>query len=322
MKHRHSLTICMSFLMLLLSWSGLAKDADCQSIDTFFPTAVSEQDLPRLIAAVKSKAYAAENEQFVKFLMQFQLDVLKSELDLHEGMKSGLEIRKEKVDRDSWQLTSTNSDEIELAERESGMPMVDRDTTALLMRNCVSELQRIEWELAVEKGLPEPKANDSEARINEQILRLDEERDTIEKEIADLKRDIIKKLDIDTAMKKLRERLKYNELQVFEARSLLAGLLRGTPSADSAARVSQLAERKKVILEQLELLKKQRKSWGSIERRQVEVNNLRKHSEAIAGLQMQSELQQISRSNAVHAIEEALKACESRTTDVSPNSEK
>ena len=122
-------------------------------------------------------------------------------------------------------------------------------------------------------------------------------------------------------MSEVRAKLVEAELKLTEAMARFEALT-DDPVIDSAARVSQLAERRSAITKQLEMLKGQQAAWSDIESKQFEVDRLRKRAELIDERLMRSELQQLRRSTTVDVVEKTLKALESQNPGATPDSDK
>lgn len=313
MKNCQRLRAHAFLLVLLFSWSGLVLDVQGQQpIDDAMPREFSEREVMQTIARLQSKMYTPSK---IGPILKLQLDVLKSEATFHSRMNEELQKMLSISDAQATEYHQKVSDIISKAESSTGMPLVDRETTALQMRNCVIELQRIEWEIAAEKGLSESKIPDAQTEVDK--LNIEARRAELVAMAAELQA-LKQKLSEDhPKIKEQTAKMRAVEASVAEAMARFnaesqrnvarAGLVAGTTNSDSAVRVSQLIERKKAITSQVEMLKAQREVWMSIESKQAELSNLRKRSEAIAEMQTQSDLRQLSRKSTIAAIEDAFK---------------
>ena len=311
MKNCHPLRTHASILVLLFCWSGPVLDVQGQQqFDDSMPREFSEREAMQTIARLQSKMYTPSK---IGPILKLQLDVLKSEVAFHGRMNEELQRLLSVSDAQSTECHQIVSDTISKAESRTGMPLVDRETTALQMRNCVIELQRIEWEIAAEKGLSVSKSPDAQIGVDKlniqakkaELVAMASEHQFLIKKLGDdhpkIKEQIAKMRAVEASIAEAMAR--FNA----ESQRSRAGLIAGSTNSDSAVRVSQLIERKKAITSQVEMLKAQREVWMSIESKQEELNNLRKRSEAIAEIQTQSDLKQLSRKNTIAAIEDAFK---------------
>lgn len=302
MKNCRRLRTLVSLLVLLFSWSGLALNVQGQQrIDDLMPREFSEREAMQTIGRLQSKMYTQSD---IEISLNLQLHVLKAEATFHSRMNEELHRMLSISEAQSTEYQQIVNDTISKAETRTGMPLVDRETTALQMRNCVIELQRIEWEIAAEKGLSESKAPDAHievAKLNIEARK--NELDAMASEHQSLKQ---KLGDDHPQIKEQIAKMRAAEASIAEAMVRLS-VIAGSTNSDSAVRVSQLIERKKAITSQVEMLKVQREVWMNIESKQAELSNLRRRSEAIVEIQTQNDLKQLSRKTTMAAIEDALK---------------
>ena len=302
MKNCRRLRTLVSLLVLLFSWSGLALNVQGQQrIDDLMPREFSEREAMQTIGRLQSKMYTQSD---IEISLNLQLHVLKAEATFHSRMNEELHRMLSISEAQSTEYQQIVNDTISKAETRTGMPLVDRETTALQMRNCVIELQRIEWEIAAEKGLSESKAPDAHigvAKLNIEARRNELEAMASEHQV--LKQNLG---DDHPQIKEQIAKMRAAEASIAEAMVRLS-VIAGSTNSDSAVRVSQLIERKKAITSQVEMLKVQREVWMNIESKQAELSNLRRRSEAIVEIQTQNDLKQLSRKTTMAAIEDALK---------------
>jgi hypothetical protein len=299
MKNCHQLKTYSSILVLLFSWSGFVLDVQGQQqFDDWMPREFSEREAMQTIGRLQSKMYKPSK---IVPVLKLQLDVLKSEVTFHYRMSDELE--KWQMDSKAQSIKCNQLIRNMILDAETEMTLVDRETTALQMRNCVIELQRIEWEIATEKGLPESEAPD--AQIGAAQSSIEARKAELEAFASELQS--LKERTVDGPEMRMQiAKVKAAEANIAEARARLT-VIGGSTKSESAVRVSQLIERKKAISMQLEMLKKQREVWMSIESKQEELSNLRRSSDAISEVQIQSDLKQLSRQTTIAAIEDAIK---------------
>jgi hypothetical protein len=254
MKKHHHLAACLPLLVMLLSWRGIAMDAyGQQQAEETMPDEFSEREALQTIARLQSKLYTPAK---IIPVLRLQLDMLKSEVAFHSRMKEELERNQSILEARSTEVNEKVRDLIASAERKTGMAIVDRETTAQQMRNCVIELQRTEWELATEKGLLESKSSNvrnGATHSNREALRA-------ELEAIKSERQILEKKKSNPSENQTRLGQVEAELDV-RIKALTDAL-----SSDSTELNSRLTEWKKAVAERKKMLEAQREVWQSIEK--------------------------------------------------------
>jgi len=254
MKKHHHLAACLPLLVMLLSWRGIAMDAyGQQQVEETMPDEFSEREALQTIARLQSKLYTPAK---IIPVLRLQLDMLKSEVAFHSRMKEELERNQSILEARSTEVNEKVRDLIASAERKTGMAIVDRETTAQQMRNCVIELQRTEWELATEKGLLESKSSNvrnGATHSNREALRA-------ELEAIKSERQILEKKKSNPSENQTRLGQVEAELDV-RIKALTDAL-----SSDSTELNSRLTEWKKAVAERKKMLEAQREVWQSIEK--------------------------------------------------------
>ena len=240
--------------LLVILFIGLeSRYACCQEAlqSDFMPRAFSEEEALQNIARLRSGLYPKSS---IAPILRLQLDVLKSEIVAQDQMTNMLREKTGEYSAESEKLNEIAQNIISTSETNSGV-LVDRETTNLLMRNCLVELQRIDWELAAERGLPEPKTTNPEL----EIAKLDIEARRAELEEIAARLTLAEKqsklaVNNDEVLIEQKTKLKLAESELSKAELRVAALT-DSPSRDAATRVTQLTERKKVLIEQLELMR-------------------------------------------------------------------
>jgi hypothetical protein len=254
MKKHHHLAACLPLLVMLLSWRGIAMDAyGQQQVEETMPDEFSEREALQTIARLQSKLYTPAK---IIPVLKLQLDMLKSEVAFHSRMKEELERNQSILEARSTEVNEKVRDLIASAERKTGMAIVDRETTAQQMRNCVIELQRTEWELATERGLLESKSSNvrnGATHSNREALRA-------ELEAIKSERQILEKKKSNPSENQARLGQVETELDV-RIKALTDAL-----SSDSTELNSRLTEWKKAVAERKKMLEAQREVWQSIEK--------------------------------------------------------
>lgn len=224
-----------------------------QQVEETMPDEFSEREALQTIARLQSKLYTPAK---IIPVLRLQLDMLKSEVAFHSRMKEELERNQSILEARSTEVNEKVRDLIASAERKTGMAIVDRETTAQQMRNCVIELQRTEWELATEKGLLESKSSNvrnGATHSNREALRA-------ELEAIKSERQILEKKKSNPSENQTRLGQVEAELDV-RIKALTDAL-----SSDSTELNSRLTEWKKAVAERKKMLEAQREVWQSIEK--------------------------------------------------------
>lgn len=308
--------------LLVILFVGIeSRYACCQEVpqSDFMPREFSEEEAVQNIARLRSGLYPKSS---IAPILKLQLDVLKSEIDAHRQMTEMLH-EKTNVSRvESERLNDIIQNIISTSETNTGV-LVDRETTNLLMRNCLVELQRIDWELAAERGLPEQISPNPEL----EIARLDIEARKAELDAIAARLTLLAEkkdkstVNSDEVLIEQKAKLKLAESELSKAK-LRVDTLANSPSRDAATRVTQLTERKKVLVEQLEALKQQRQVWQKVEPMQTTSAFVRERTDALIDDISQKELEQLRRTTTVDAIESALNATEQQNSEAKPDSDK
>lgn len=276
-------SLTTSWLTILLI-SITPEVAVCQQTvpPELMPHEFSENEVIQNIGRLRSPLY---DKSSIAALLGLQLDVLKSEIHVNRHIDDMHRRNADELRAESRKLEAIMEEMVDAAEKNTGV-LVDRETTNLLMRNCLVELQRIDWDLAAERTLPEPNASNPELEAAKlDILARQAELEAIAAAL---------KAPGKSGKAELSEhqaKLKVAEAELAKSKLKLESLA-SSGTVVAATRVKSLTERRNVLADQLELLKQQRNVWRDVERLQTE-------SHLVQG-RISSTLQDLSR----HEIEQ------------------
>ena len=206
------------------------------------------------------------------------------------------------------------------AVKETGIPTMSRESVELLIRNCLVELQRIDWEVASETVLASAPADKGKNAIvqaklegqSAQVVGLEKQLEFAMKNLERLKTLFDKgvapvgETDAQSAaVEEMKSKLVAAQANMNALRAEME--MQGTESAlSSALRLKQLESRKKVILSQLEKLSVHRRLMANVERAAASKDINQQQSEVIVSSIVQSQIQ-LTESNALlRLLQEAL----------------
>ncbi len=209
--------------------------------------------------------------------------------------------------------------------KETGIPTMSRDSIELLIRNCLVELQRIDWDVASEAALAsEPSDNGKNAVIQArlegqaaQVVGLEKQLEFAMKNLERFKsifdRGSASENEMDTRLAATEEmKAKLNAAQA-NMNALRAEMeMQGTESAlSSALRLKQLESRKKVILSQLEKLSVHKRLMANVEREAAKKKIVQQQLESIGNSMVLSELQLTEMNALLQILRAAIDGAES-----------
>ena len=300
---------------------GIAPEYACcqeQPPADFMPREFSEEEARQNIARLRSPLYESSS---VVPILKLQLDVLNSEIAAQERIHSRLRENSAELNAELEKLDAIVEEELTKSENKTGV-LVDRETTNLLMQNCLVELQRVDWELAAERALPEPKVDNAEL----EVARLDIEARQAELEAIVARLESLQKSANSLAKNEeilieQRAKLRLAETELSKAK-LRVDAVASSSSRDAAARVTQLTERRKTLVVQLDELKQQRNVWRSIERMQSASGLVQNRVASLSETLSQKEVELLRGNITAEAIELALQTHEQQKTEAKPDAGK
>ncbi len=297
------LSVWAAFLLALFP-GVISEYAFCQEhppVD-FMPREFSAEEAMQNIARLRSPLY--ESSSLVPIL-KLQQDVLNLENSVQREILDNLREKSDELNAELQKLDENVDVELTKSEKETGI-LVDRETTNRLMQNCLVELQRIDWELAAERALPEPKADNAEL----EVARLDIEARQAELEAIVARLESLQKSANASAKNEdilieQRAKLRLAETELSKAK-LRVDAVASSSSRDAAARVTQLTERRKVLITQLEELKQQRNVWRIVERMKSASSLVQNRVASLSVALSEREVELMRRSVTAEIIEHAL----------------
>ncbi len=193
----------------------------------------------------------------------------------------------------------------EEAVKETGIPTMSRDSIELLIRNCLVELQRIDWDVASEAALAsEPSDNGKNAVIQARLEGQAAQVASLEKQLVFAMKNLEQlKSAFDRGLAPVREMntesaaVEGIKAKLVEAEANMRVLKaemekQDTESAlSSALRLKQLEARKKVISSQLEKLALHKRLMANVEREAAKKKIVQQQLESLGNSMVLSELQ-------------------------------
>ncbi len=215
-------------------------------------------------------------------MMQFQKQIIQSELNLLEHRSISFSQHIDALGHRIAELQNSIGKDLQAAaNKDASFPMTDLETTDLLIRNCVVELQKLKWEIPAEEALAKQEPAAEKVRNLKQELQKVESH---QKTCLELYRRLSEKGEGEGKGSALEDKVK---LQLVEAQGKLTELelqrdslkanlesLTADASADAVRKLDQLFRRQAVIEKQLATLRSHRAALLSVADSQAELKSM------------------------------------------------
>lgn len=306
-------------LFQILSWNG-SESRGQQSMNGANPSSVSEYEVLQLIGQLELGEQKASQGLPV---LERQLAILIQEFEIHDEKELGvLRIMKE-FESKALNLSDESKSITDEVEKETSCPLVDRETSALLARNCLLELQRIRWDMISEQSQPEPKAKKAQLENAKAKVRVVEaELQSIHSNLESLKKKTSDKDgDKDVIFREQSAKLARAEAQLVEATSRLEELNDDSVSS-SAAKVEQMMVRSDKIKMELDQLALQKKAWDLVEAKQHQISIAKELISSLNKVVIDGRIEQNRRELIMSRIRHALEKYRNKESSKSSDQEK
>jgi hypothetical protein len=306
------LVVCISSMLLFPSRGHSQENASNQmsKTDSVLST-LAELKLPQIF----------QPEPIIQ-AGRFQFEEMKQQKTFEEEtLNKWLEM----IEHTRVQMLRKQSERKEMeahAVEQTGMPAMSSESVELLIRNCVVELQRIDWDVASEAVLasePTDKKKNAaaEGRLRAHLAIVS----GLEKQLELARKDMdrLQALSDRGTVSQQELNAKLAMVEDMKAKLIAANAttdafraemdLEGTETnTASALRLKQLEARKKVIQAQLEKLTLHRRLMSDEEEKTAEINSFRQNFESISNSYMELEIKSTYTKSLLRLMREALKS--------------